>query len=96
MKFDINRMDPPSDEASSIFSQKPEIKVDNSYFNEFHNFFPLVFNVPTKTNPDKVLRFIDSGILRYFSLMNHFRWIIKRRHPKTHPGFPTVPRIILI
>ena len=55
MKFDINRMDPPSDEALSIFSQKPEIKVDNSYFNEFHNFFPLVFNVPTKTNPDKVL-----------------------------------------
>jgi len=50
MKFDINRMSASSDEAAEVFGRTPEIVADNAYFNDFQNFFPLVFNVPTKSD----------------------------------------------
>ena len=53
MKFDINRMD-SANEDTSIFGLKPNIKESNAYFNWFVNFFPAVFNVPTKHVPDTV------------------------------------------
>ena len=97
MKFDINRMSASSDEAAEVFGRTPEIVADNAYFNDFQNFFPLVFNVPTKSDVTvKIALFLKQKSYLNFRLLNRFRLMTKLVQQTRQFGDPIVKNLKIL